>query len=428
MISHSLPGSTASTRNSTLPFAPKSLLLPVLVFLLGWMVLQPAAPSAAASTQNGTGTAAFSDDSDTLYFLIRVDDIYFRSDVYQGMNMPHNFTDFQEAVEAFGAKVTWGVIPHRLIEPLNATGHMGRDLRESVARGHEVSVHGYTHICPLNCEQSPWGHEMYCPTRNHHFTFEEQAALLGKSMTLLRDSLDLVPTSFIAPGHNLDDTTYEVLVDADLFAVSNFRHGTDGSYPKKVIPGLVDVPVHGEFTWALSPTGYNAALSQAIADVKERGEADGFYNLMLHDPFTRPGYYNGLVIDWMAELLDTLTTYYADRIQFLTLSEAAEMFRQTEVSADGPLADLPAGLQLHQNYPNPFNPVTVIRYELGQTQQVRLEAYDALGRKVALLDHGVRAPGVHEVRFDATHLAGGVYLYRLQTPEQTLTRRMLLVR
>ncbi len=64
------------------------------------------------------------------------------------MHMPHNFTDFQSAVEEFGAKVTWGVIPHRLIEPLNATGHMTRDLRESVARGHEVSVHGYTHICP----------------------------------------------------------------------------------------------------------------------------------------------------------------------------------------------------------------------------------------------------------------------------------------
>jgi len=104
------------------------------------------------------------------------------------------------------------------------------------------------------------------------------------------------------------------------------------------------------------------------------------------------------------------------------------MFRQTEVTAGEPVADLPDGLQLHQNYPNPFNPVTVIRYELGQTEQVRLEVYDALGRKVSLLDHGVRAPGIHEVRFDAAHLSGGVYLYRLRTPEQTLTRRMLLVR
>ncbi len=418
-IRYSLPEATHPRR---------SPMITLLALLFLGMVFTFAVPAATASTQSGSETAYFGGDSDTLWFLIRVDDIYFRSASYQNMSVPHNFTDFQSAVEEFGAKVTWGVIPHRLIEPLNATGHMTRDLRASVARGHEVSVHGYTHICPLNCNESPWGHEMYCPTLNHHFTFEEQAALIGKSMTLLRDSLDIVPTSFIAPGHNLDDTTYEVLVDFDLFAISNYRHDSDDSYPKKVIPGLVDVPVHAEFTWALTPTNYNSSLSQAIADVKERGEADGFYNIMLHDPFTRPGYYDGLVIDWMTDLLDALTSYYGDRIQFVTLSEAAEKFRQTEVSADEHLADFPEGMMLHQNYPNPFNPVTVIRYRLSQTEQVRLEVYDALGRKVALLDHGVRAPGAHEVRFDAARLAGGVYLYRLQTPELTLTRRMLLVR
>lgn len=373
-------------------------------------------------------TGSFGSDSDTLWFLIRVDDIYFRSATYQNMSVPHNFTDFQTAVEQFGAKVTWGVIPHRLREALNATGHMSRDLRESVARGHEVSMHGFNHICPLNCSQSPWGHEMYCPTRNHHFTYQEQAALLDKSLKLLSDSLDVAPTSFIAPGHHLDDTTFEVLVDLDMFAVSNFRGGADESYPMKVIQGLVDVPVHAEFTWALTPANYGSELSNAIADVRERGEADGFYNIMLHDPFTRPGYYDGLVIDWMTDLLDTLTTYYGDRIQFITLSEAAEKFKQTEVSAEEPLADRPDGLHLHQNYPNPFNPVTVIRYELDQAGTVRLEVFDALGRKVALLDEGMRSQGGHEVRFDASQLAGGVYLYRLQTTQSTLTRRMLLVR
>ncbi len=210
--------------------------------------------------------------------------------------------------------------------------------------------------------------------------------------------------------------------------MSNYRHGTDGSYPGKVIPGLVDVPVHAEFTWALTPANYNSELTQAIADVKERGEADGYYNLMLHDPFIRPGYYDGLVIDWTTELLDSLTSYYGDRIQFITLSEAADKFRQSEVTAEEHLADRFGGLKLHQNYPNPFNPITVIHYELDQAGMVRLEVYDALGRKVALLDHGIRPQGTHEVRFDASQMSGGVYLYRLHTPEGTRTRRMLLVR
>ncbi len=429
-------------------------LFPLIALLITSLCLFPVSPATSASTLSGAlsnqmqsastvseststlneasfsgpGTANFRSDPDTLWFLIRVDDIYFRSDSYQGMHMPHNFTDFQSAVEEFGGKVTWGVIPHRLIEPLNATGHMTRDLRESVARGHEVSVHGYTHICPLSCEQSPWGHEMYCPTRNHHFTFEEQSALIGKSMTLLRDSLDIVPTSFIAPGHHLDDTSYEVLVDFDMFAVSNYRHGTDGSYPRKAIPGLVDVPVHAEFTWALTPANYDSELALAIADVKERGEADGYYNLMLHDPFTRPGYYDGLVIDWMTELLDTLTTYYGERIRFITLSEAAEKFRETEVAAGDYLADLPDGVVLDQNYPNPFNPVTTIGYALPEPGPVTITVYNTLGQVVARLFDGYAAAGRHEVHFDASDLTSGVYIYRLQTGNASANRKLLLVK
>ncbi len=444
--------SFARTAMSKTAFTGTVRLVPLPVLLIALAYLFPAIPAASASTLSGTvstqsasttsvntstrndtafsgtGTASYRSDPDTLWFLIRVDDIYFRAESYQGMHMPHNFTDFQSAVEEFGAKVTWGVIPHRLIEPLNATGHMARDLRESAARGHEVSVHGYTHICPLNCERSPYGHEMYCPTRNHHFTFEEQSALLGKSMKLLRDSLDIVPTSFIAPGHHLDATTNEVLVDLDLSAVSNYRHGTDGSYPGKVIPGLVDVPVHGEFTWALTPANYNSELTQAIADVKERGEADGYYNLMLHDPFTRPGYYDGLVIDWMTDLLDTLTSYYGDRIRFLTLSEAAAKFLETEVAAEDYLADLPEGLVLDQNYPNPFNPVTTIGYALPEPGRVSITVYSALGQEVARLVDGYADAGRHEVHFDASNLSSGLYIYRLQAGNASADRKLLLVK
>lgn len=384
----------------------------------------------AAATSSHTDIS-ISQETDTLWFLIRVDDIYFRSETYGGMDMPHNFTDFQEAVEAYGGRVTWSVIPHRLLEPLNDSGHMTGDLLESVERGHEIAVHGYTHICPLECERSPWGHEMYCPTRNHHFTYREQADLMQNSLNVLRDSLDIKPTSFVAPGHHLDATTYDVLVDLDFFAVSNFRSGVEGTYPRDAREGLVDVPVHSEFTWAINPSDYNSALENALTDIRDRGEADGFYNLMLHDPFIRPGYYDGLVIDWMSDLLDELTTRYGDRIHFITLSEAAEKFRQTQVSSDHPdeqLVERPNRPILRQNYPNPFNPVTVIHYELSDPAQVRLEVFDALGRKIRIMDEGHRESGPHQVRFDAAGLSSGLYLYRLHTPKVTLSRSMLLVR
>jgi len=96
-------------------------MITLLALLFLGMVFTFAVPAATASTQSGSETAYFGGDSDTLWFLIRVDDIYFRSASYQNMSVPHNFTDFQSAVEEFGAKVTWGVIPHRLIEPLNGS-------------------------------------------------------------------------------------------------------------------------------------------------------------------------------------------------------------------------------------------------------------------------------------------------------------------
>lgn len=368
------------------------------------------------------------ESTDTLWFLIRVDDIYFRSDTYQGTYMPHNFKDFQRAIEPFGAKITWGVIPHRLIEPLNQSGHMTRDLRKSIQRGHEVSVHGYRHICPLDCENSPWGHEMYCPTRNRNFTFQEQANLIQNSLDLLADSLELAPTSFIAPGHHLDETTYQVLLHFDFFAVSNYRHGTEGSYPRKISPGLTDVPVHNEFTWALTPSGYDHALNQAIADVKKRGEADGYYNLMLHDPFTRPGYHDGLVIDWMVELLDSLTAHYGDRLQFTTLSQAALRFRSSDVETDNRYVLKPQHPVLYQNYPNPFNPKTRISYSIPEPAHVKLEVFNLLGQKKAQLVNETRSGGKHEVTFDASGFSSGLFIYRFEANGYVKTRPMLFLK
>jgi hypothetical protein len=68
---------------------------------------------------------------------------------------------------------------------------------------------------------------------------------------------------------------------------------------------------------------------------------------------------------------------------------------------------------LMQNYPNPFNPATVIRYALPQTSAVSLTVHTILGQLVSELVSGVQEQGVHEVRFDGSALASGVYFYRL---------------
>lgn len=83
---------------------------------------------------------------------------------------------------------------------------------------------------------------------------------------------------------------------------------------------------------------------------------------------------------------------------------------------------------LQQNYPNPFNPTTTIRYAVPQRSLVTLTVFNVLGQQVATLVNGDVEPGYHEVRFDATGLASGVYLYRIQAGSYVDAKKLLLIR
>jgi hypothetical protein len=90
--------------------------------------------------------------------------------------------------------------------------------------------------------------------------------------------------------------------------------------------------------------------------------------------------------------------------------------------------ELPASFSLEQNYPNPFNPSTMIEYSLPQKSYVSLAVFDALGQQVAALVEGDQGAGRHQVAFDASGLASGVYLYRLNAGDFVQTRRLVVVR
>lgn len=88
----------------------------------------------------------------------------------------------------------------------------------------------------------------------------------------------------------------------------------------------------------------------------------------------------------------------------------------------------PTKIVLHQNYPNPFNPTTQIRFQLPASSITHLSVHDILGREVAILVNGTLPAGEHQVTFDASGLASGIYLYRLQAGNQMLTGKLMLVR
>ncbi len=77
-------------------------------------------------------------------------------------------------------------------------------------------------------------------------------------------------------------------------------------------------------------------------------------------------------------------------------------------------------------YPNPFNPEVSIHYALPQEGRVRLRVFDVLGRQVATLVDEVQQAGRHRVRFVASDLPSGVYLYRIEAGGQMQTGRLVL--
>lgn len=89
---------------------------------------------------------------------------------------------------------------------------------------------------------------------------------------------------------------------------------------------------------------------------------------------------------------------------------------------------LPEVVALDAAYPNPFASRTTLPYFLPEAQQVRVVAYDVLGREVTVLAEGVRTAGQHEAIFDVAGLPSGLYVIRLTAGETSLTRRVTVVR
>ncbi len=98
------------------------------------------------------------------------------------------------------------------------------------------------------------------------------------------------------------------------------------------------------------------------------------------------------------------------------------------VSIESDETQIPSEVILSANYPNPFNPSTIVPFSMPEAGAVKLDVYDATGRKVQTLVDQVMSAGRHQVSVDASSWASGVYLYVLQTPDVTLTRKMLLIK
>ncbi len=92
------------------------------------------------------------------------------------------------------------------------------------------------------------------------------------------------------------------------------------------------------------------------------------------------------------------------------------------------IVGIPDKLELSQNYPNPSNPKCRINYSIPVDGMVSIKVYDVLGRLVAVLANEFKKADYYTIEFDGTHLASGVYFYRIKSGEFTVSKKMVLLK
>jgi hypothetical protein len=84
------------------------------------------------------------------------------------------------------------------------------------------------------------------------------------------------------------------------------------------------------------------------------------------------------------------------------------------IAVEAVAGGIPEKLSLLQNYPNPFNPTTAIRYGLPEDSHVRIKILTTLGQEIATVADDDEPAGIHEIVWDGTAAASGIYFVRLE--------------
>jgi hypothetical protein len=146
--------------------------------------------------------------------------------------------------------------------------------------------------------------------------------------------------------------------------------------------------------------------------------------------FKRVGFVNGA-----GTTTETKLYSYQDNVEFK--GNSAFSYRLKQVDYDGTFSfsdvlnvtfDYPKQFVLQQNYPNPFNPVTTIKYAVPTEAPVLIKIYDISGSEVETLVNKVQQPGTYELKFDASKLASGVYIYRMTAGSFSSVKKMSILK
>ena len=206
----------------------------------------------------------------------------------------------------------------------------------------------------------------------------------------------------------VDSSSQVIAVDFHLLPRSDTGHG--------IIRGLVHSNGNKAGAVVSAVDEQNKVVSYAIVDKNGHYSIEGLL----------PGSYkvSADLINYQTSVASAVAVNYTAnslKKQDLTINSTTATGTSQEVS-------VVSGFALYQNYPNPFNPSTMITFTLPQKENVTLTIYDVLGREVTKLINGVTAEGDHSVEFNAAGYASGMYIYKLEAPGLSISRKMLLLK
>jgi hypothetical protein len=226
-----------------------------------------------------------------------------------------------------------------------------------------------------------------------------------------------------------------VAYDADTGASAGRTYATNDPIAGTDDDALYQTERYGTFSYAVPLDAGTYEVTLRFAEIYWTAAGRRAFNVLAENVVVDTGLdlYAEVGHDAAFDLTKTVeVTDGALDLEFVTLVNNAKLsavvVRAAGAQSAAPLAALAAEATPARVYPNPTAGGATVEFGLDEAADVRVEVYDALGRRVAVLAEGPHGAGPHRARFEAGGLADGVYHWRLVAGPRVESGRLVLAR
>jgi peptidoglycan/xylan/chitin deacetylase (PgdA/CDA1 family) len=267
-----------------------------------------------------------------------------------GMQEPELFAELLDFLKDQAVPATFFVVPFAGNQPLDQKPRWVELLQRALDEGHELQHHGFNHGTPFEFGVPPgfmldiipdakarWQQDPGSVTPGH--TYEVLRQKLAEGRVIFQRTLGLEPKGFRSPCLAICDNLYRALHDLDFLFSSNLVLNPMGwryinrdyhagepwqpglpTHPYRHPAGVIEAPIHSEYTWYLTDADIDRHYELAKADF-DRARANG-------DAFVALSHYYAMTGKWAAGLRVYERLFdHARRqgtVRFVTLSQVVE--------------------------------------------------------------------------------------------------------